>query len=407
MLAGIVRFFKSIGPGFIIASAVLGPGSVAIASRVGSEHGYALLWVVALSTICMATFASMATRFAVAQKASILQAIADNYGRWFAMIIGISSFLVAASFQFGNNLGIATAMEELTGVGSHVWPLIFTPIAMILVFWGKRVYQILERLMITMVLIMIVAFVSNLLFVRPDWVGVFHGFVPSSYAALQFGDIAAIVATTFSLVGCLYQAYLVHDRGWKRSELNTGLRDTVMGIVVLGCISALIIITAAAALFPQGISVSTAGDMALQLEALFGPFSKHIFSIGLCAAAFSSLLVNAVIGGGLLSDGLGYGRSIQDKVPRFFSALILLLGMLVAVFFKGDVVYALVLASASSLFAIPAVAVGLLMVVNNEKVMGDLVNNRRQNSVGVLGMVLTITLVAYMYYRLVTFIGQL
>ena len=407
MISALKRFLQSLGPGFIIASAVLGPGSIAIASRIGSEHGYDLVWIVVVATVCMITYASIGTRFGILNDISMLQAIADTYGRWFSILIGISSFLSCASFQFGNNLGIATGMQSLTGISHTVWPFIFTPLAMILIFWAKNIYQILEKLMMAMVLIMIIAFISNLIFVKPDMLAVFKGFLPSAFAKDQLDDIAAVVATTFALVGCVYQSYVVHDKGWTIHDLRTGTRDTVMGIGVLGTISILIMVTAGAAVHPKGITVATAGDMAMQLEALFGKFAKYIFSIGLCAAAFSSLVVNSVIGGGLLSDGLGKGRSMHEKMPRILSCFILLLGMIVAVFFRGNIVYALVLASASSIFAIPAVAVGLFLVANNKKIMKHLCNNRKQNVVAGFGFILILTMVFYLYYRIVAIIGNL
>ena len=270
MLSRLKKFLKSFGPAFILASAVLGPGSIAVASRIGSMHGYTLLWIVVVATICMATFASMSTRFGIMHENSILKTIADTYGRWFSVLIGISAFLSAASFQFGNNLGIATGMQALTGINSTVWPLIFTPLAMTMIFWAKNIYKILEKLMMAMVMIMIFAFISNLVFIKPNVFLLLKGFIPGAFSTNQFDDIVALVATTFALVGCVYQAYLVQNKGWKMSDLKTGTRDTIMGITVLGLISALIIITAAAALHPKGITVATAGDMALQLEALFG-----------------------------------------------------------------------------------------------------------------------------------------
>ncbi len=44
------------------------------------------------------------------------------------------------------------------------------------------------------------------------------------------------------------------------------------------------------------------------------------------------------MGGGLLADGLGMGRTMDEKMPKIFTSLILLTGMLVAVFFRGNVI---------------------------------------------------------------------
>jgi len=135
--------------------------------------------------------------------------------------------------------------------------------------------------------------------------------------------LAALMGTTFSLAGAMYQAYLVQNKHWNISNLKRGQLDTYTGIFFLALISALVIITSAAVLHPFGIKVNSTADMALQLEAIFGNYAKIIFSLGLCAAVFSSLVVNAVLGGGLLADGFRLGRTMDEKVSKLFTTLIL------------------------------------------------------------------------------------
>jgi Mn2+/Fe2+ NRAMP family transporter len=407
MFDKIKETIKSLGPGFIIASVVLGPGSIAVASRIGSERGYAFLWVIVLAAISMVVYTSMAVRFGVTNNQSILQSIAGKYGRWFAVLIGISSFLSASSFQFGNNLGIGIGMHGITGIDERVWPIVFTLMAVVLLFWAKNLYKVLEKLMMVLVMVMILAFFINLLLTKPDVGQLAKGFLPLSLKMEHLDIIAALVATTFAMNGAIYQSYLAQDKGWKIANLKRGLNDTYMGIFFLALISILIIITSAAALHPMGITVNSAADMALQLEALFGSYAKIIFSLGLCAAAFSSLMVNAVIGGGLLSDGLGLGRTMNEKMPKIFTAIILVLGMLVALFFKGDVIYALILAQASSILAVPLIAIGMYLILNNKNVMGKFKNNTRQNIFAILGFVLISIIVYFMYAKLGAFIGAI
>ena len=407
MLKRIKEVFKSIGPGFIIAAVVLGPGSITVASRIGSEHGYAFLWVIALAAVFMVIYTSMGVRFGICNRKSILQTIADNYGRWFAVMIGISAFLSATSFQFGNNLGIGIGMEGITGIDERIWPLIFTPFAMVVIFWAKNLYKVLEKLMMVLVMIMILAFLFNLLLTKPDVSSLAKGFVPLSFSLENMDVVAALMATTFAVVGAIYQSYLAQNKNWKISNLKRGLNDTYMGIFLLAFISALIIITSAAALHPFGIKVNSAADMALQLEALFGGYAKIVFSLGLCAAAFSSLIVNSVMGGGLLADGLGLGHSMNEKMPKIFTAIILFIGMVIAVFFRGNVIYALIMAQASSILAVPLIALGMYLILNNKKVMGKYKNNAFQNVLAIFGFIIISIMVYFMYSRLTTFIGSL
>ncbi len=400
MYKKIKNIFRSIGPGLIIASVVLGPGSITVASRIGSEYGYAFLWVIVLATVFMITYTSMSARFGVVNSDSILQSIADNYGRWFALLIGISAFLSTSSFQFGNNLGIGIGMQGITGINERVWPLIFTPMGIILIFWAKNLYKVLENLMKFMVMIMIIAFFINLILTKPEIAPLARGLVPSRFSMDSLHVVSALMGTSFALAAALYQSYLAQDKGWKKENLKRSLKDTYIGIFFLALISATILITSAAALHPRGILVNSAADMALQMEALFGVYAKVIFSVGLCAAAFSSMMVNSVIGGGLLADGLGLSRSMNDPRTKVFIIAILLIGMLVAIFFRGNVIYALIMAQASTMLTVPLIAVGLFLVLNNKKVMGEYRNNTMQNIIAVAGFLVVSIMVYFMYQNI-------
>jgi Mn2+/Fe2+ NRAMP family transporter len=254
--------------------------------------------------------------------------------------------------------------------------------------------------MLILVSIMIVSFLANLIFAGPSLKQAAEGFVPSAFPGQALGVIAAIVGTTFALNACLYQAYLVQNKGWKKAEYQLGMRDAIVGITMLAAISILITMTSAAVIHPRGIQVSNAADMAIQLEVLLGKFAKMIFSVGLLAAAFSSLVVNSVIAGGLLSDGLGLGRAMQERAPKLFTIAALLIGMLVAVFFKGNVVYALVLAQGATLLGAPAIAIGLLLLLNNKKVMGEYRNSWWHNALASIGLMLLVLVVYQIVVRL-------
>ncbi len=355
----------------------------------------------------MVVYTAMGARFGVTHNQSILQAISDKYGRWFAVLIGISAFLTSSSFQFGNNLGIGIGMFGITGIEENVWPIIFTSLAIILIFWTKNLYKMLEKIMLFMVLIMILAFIFNVFLVKPNVVSTLEGFLPISFSSEYFNEIIALVGTTFVLTASLFHSYLVQDKGWKIENLKDSLRDTNSGILILGLISALIIITSASALYPKGIEVNSAADMAIQLELLFGSYAKIIFSIGLCAAAFSSLLVNSIMSGCLLSDGLGLGRSMDEKYPKIFTLLTLLVGMSVAVFFKGDIIYALIMAQASSILCVPLIAIGMFLIANDKDIMGDYKNSRLQNWLAAFGFILISVMVYFLYSKLINIFSEL
>lgn len=424
MIRWLTRRFAVFGPGIIIASVALGPGSVTTASSIGADYGYSLVWVVVLSAAAMMMYTAMGARFGATQERSFLGVVAASYGRWPAVLIGGASFLMSASFQFGNNLGVATAITAITrvpefhlellrdGAGepivvagsmTQVWPFVFTGTALLFVLFAHNLYNVVERLMSVLVLVMIAAFFANLVVARPDLAEAARGLVPSVPSGDRVVErMAAMVGTTFVLHACMYQAYFVQAKGWKLDDVRRSVRDSIAGITVLGTISVLIMMTSAAVLRPRGIQITSAADMALQLDQLFGPYSRVIFSLGLWAAAFSSIPVNAIIGGGLLADGLGLGRTMNQGWPRFFAIVIMIAGMLIAAFFPPEnIARTLVLAQAATLLAVPAVAVGMFLVLNNRKVMGVHANRPMQNVVAVFGLALILVMSYATYGKLV------
>ncbi|HDY88553.1 MAG TPA: divalent metal cation transporter [bacterium] len=387
------KIFSIIGPGFITASVCIGPGSISTNSKIGAYYGLHLVWVLVAAVVSMVIFTVMATRFGVVSKKSILQEVSERYGRWLAVWLGISAYFMSAGFEFGNNLGIATAMNTLTGIPENIWPFVFCGIAIYIIFTSSNIYKVLERIMIVLVAVMITAFATNLFFIKPGGTEIFSTLLPG----LPDGSIteaAALAGTTFCINASLYQAYLVQDKGWTKKNYKKSINDTIAGIVVLGFISLIIMVTAAFSLHSGinshdiVITLRTAGDMAVQLEKLFGSLAKYIFCFGLFAASFSSLVVNSFLGGGLLTDSFGWGGSTKNFRTKISATVIMLIGMTIAVFFRGNIVNALVFAQASTIFGFPAFALILMLVLNNKQIMGDYVNKWWENVLASFGIAL-------------------
>jgi Mn2+/Fe2+ NRAMP family transporter len=381
---------RRLGPGLITASVVLGPGSIVAASRAGAEGGYRLLWLMALSGLFMAVYTSMGARLGCALPTTPLAYVAERAGRWLAVLAGLSAFFVTAGFQFGNNMGVAFAVSGMTGLPAWIWPLVFTVAALVFLFAARRVYVALERLMMALVAVMIVAFFANLFWTGLNLPRLTSGFVPR----LEADDTLiarSMLATTFSSVAAFYQAYLVRAKEWGREEAFDAIRDAWVGIAILGLISAAILAGAAETLFGTGQAFSDVGQLALVLKGLLGPAANVVFCFGLGAAAFSSFIVNALIGGALMADGLGLDSSIGSRPTKGLSAAIMLIGCIVAIvtFAVGSgqaTTTSLLIAQASTLVAAPLCAVILLVLSSRKALMGDLRNGVLSILFGLAGL---------------------
>ncbi len=346
---------RSIGPAIIVASVVMGPGSIVVSSRVGCDFAYELVWLVVLAVVLMIGMTALAAHLGATMEHTPCEELARRAGRPLAVVVGLVLFLVVACFQFSNNVAVVLAVEPYAGKGD-VWPLVLLGAINLLVlavlFGFRRLYRPIEIMMKVLVGVMMLGFLGNLVFASPELSKILAGLWPSLpdrlHGALlprQIGGeivdpilpVQALIGTTFSVSGAFYQAYLVREKGWTRADLGRGLFDSVVGISVLAFLTLTVMVTAATVLHGRvdGRDLGHAADVARQLEPLFGSTATLLFSLGLLAGAFSSFLVNVMIGGAVLSDGVGLGGSMDRPGPKVFTAIALVSGMGVAMAVVG------------------------------------------------------------------------
>ncbi len=405
MLTGVKNLVRNLGPGLIVAAVVLGPGSISAISASGSVMGTRLLWLVAVSGAFMMTYTMLAAKFGVFSEKSFLAMLAERYGRWLSVVIGVCAFIVCSGFQSGNNIGLGIALNAILGGPIWLWACGFTVLAIVFMFVFQSLYQALEKLMMALVVLMILAFVSNLVAAGPDPVQVAKGFnpFPLGFPSKHLIKVTAIVATSFSVIGALFQCYLVQEKNWGPSQVGQGLRDSAVGILALTLISMVVMVTSATVLATRGIEVNNAGDMAVQLEPLLGRSAKWLFCLGLWGASFSSFLGNAICGGTLLSDGLGLGGRIGSRPAKVIATVIMLIGTTVAVLsskFAISPVKVIIVAQAVTVITVPLACFMLFWIYNKKEAMGGTTPRWWVNLLAVLGLITVCVLAVITVLRL-------
>ena len=397
------RWLRSVGPGLVTACVVIGPGSILTSSKVGATHGYAMSWVVIVSVLCMMVYMTLGAKLGVVTGMSAGDLVTREAGRWLAALIGTGAFFMSAAWQFGNNLGVHSALGAY--VDGNYWIILFNAVAIAFLFSFKDLYKALERLMSVFVGLMLLAFLINLCFARPNLGELASGFIPR--AEIKSADdvlpLLGLVGTTFVITAAFYQSYLVRFKGWKLDQLKNGLVDARVGSVLMAVITLMIMSNAAAVFYGKidGNALGHVNDVAAQLESAFGRKGRALFCIGLFSAAYSSFLVNSMIGGFIMADGLGLGDKPNELWPRIFTVGVLLTGMCVAlvnIVKDWNPVPAIVAAQAVTVLAAPLLAGTLWWLTGHRKVMGDNRNGTAMNLAAGIGFVLLLG----MAYRLVS-----
>lgn len=384
------KILLSLAPGIITAALVFGPSKMTITSKLGAQYGYNLLWIVAIAIFFMTVFTTLGARIGVATKQSLLSTIRQKWGKKAAIAIGLGVFCVSTSFQAGNSIGVGIAIAEMNGTSPFIWIIVFNLFGISLLFF-RKFYKVLEKFMIFLVALMLFSFVTTLFFVKPDLTEIAGGFIPS----LPIGSLGLVIAFTascFSIVGAFYQSYLVQERIKVNPEIKETNRNSIIGIIILGLMSAIVMICAAAVLNKQGIAVTSASDMAKALEPLFGSYASTLFLIGLFGASFSSLIGNAAVGGTLLGDAFGYGSDLNLKPVRGMIALVMIFGAVIAITFGKLPLELIVFAQSITIFLVPFIGIAMYVISNDEKIMGTYKNSPAVRIIGIFGILLLVFL---------------
>ena len=164
---GGLDIFKYIGPGLLVTVGFIDPGNWASNFAAGSEFGYALLWVVTLSTIMLIILQHNVAHLGIVTGLCLSEAATIHTPKWISRPILGSAVLASISTSLAEILGGAIALEMLFHI-PIVWGAILTTI-LVLIMLFSNTYKRIERLIIAFVSIIGLSFLYELFLVDIDW----------------------------------------------------------------------------------------------------------------------------------------------------------------------------------------------------------------------------------------------
>ena len=137
---------KKIGPGFLIAAAFIGPGTVTACVLAGNQYGNQLLWALLFSLIATLVLQEMSARLGLVSGMGLTDALRSSLSsplfRKFLLILVAFSILIGNTAYEAGNLGGATlGLEVLLGTDyAAYYPLLVGAIAFGILWWGNLRY---------------------------------------------------------------------------------------------------------------------------------------------------------------------------------------------------------------------------------------------------------------------------
>ncbi|RKY86642.1 divalent metal cation transporter, partial [candidate division KSB1 bacterium] len=373
------------GPGTVIAAAFIGPGTVTTCSVAGLKFGYSLLWAMMFSVFATIILQEMSSRLGLIGQIGLGTAIRKKYvsriEKLLMMILVISALGIGcAAYESGNISGAALGIEAITGMPVNILSLFVGILAFLLLWRGK--YKIIESFLVSLVVIMGFTFIIASIVIKPDFSGIIKGLVPAFDKDSLYVSIG-LIGTTVVPYNIFLHASIVRNK-WKNPEsLNDCRKDLIFSIILGGIISSAIIVTSAEAFFGSGIKFENAGQMAVQLQPLLGTWSKWFFATGLFAAGVSSAITAPLAASFAISEILGWSTNLKSIKLRFIWIVVLLTGVVFSVIgFKP--IPLILFAQVTNGLLLSVIAVVLILVVNDKKLLRENANSKIQNLFGII-----------------------
>ncbi|MET6990746.1 Nramp family divalent metal transporter [Sediminicola arcticus] len=384
--------FKNIGPGVLVAAAFIGPGTVTACTLAGVQFGFSLLWAMLLSIVATIVLQEMSARLGIITQKGLADVIKEQIQipLFRNLVIGIilGAIVIGNTAYEGGNIGGATlGLEAIFGSGYIAYyPFIVGAIAFCLLYFGN--YKILEKVLVTLVIIMSLSFLLTAIITKPNILEVLKGMLVPSMPENSIFTLIALVGTTVVPYNLFLHASLVSEKWKSKEDLKAARKDTFISITLGGFVSMAIII--AATTIPKG-DVSSVLDLAKGLEPLYGNGARYFMGIGLFAAGITSAITAPLAAAYVVNSCFGWKAGLKDLKFKLVWMAIIVLGVL-SLTFGITPLEIIQFAQVTNGILLPVIAIFLLWVANKVALMGSYKNSRLQNVLAIFIILLVIVL---------------
>ncbi|MEO0591046.1 MAG: Nramp family divalent metal transporter [Pseudomonadota bacterium] len=378
---------KTIGPGAMVTAAFIGPGTVTACTLAGANFGYALLWALLFATLATIALQEMSARLGLVTRqglgANLASLLAVSPLRWPLIgLVGVALYAGNSAYEAGNLSGAALGIEAIAGEGDGVFPLAVAAIAALaagLLLAGS--YQLIERVLLALVALMMLAFVATFAISGPDVAALAAGLFTPVIPDEALLTVIALIGTTIVPYNLFLHASAVARKSGALGDLAAVRADTAISIGIGGLIAILIASTAAASLFAAGIAVESAGDMARQFEPLFGTYSRYLLGLGLFAAGLTSAITAPLATAFAMTEVLRLESGPKSFGFRLIALSVIAIGagLSLAGIRPVEVILAAQLANG---LLLPILAAFLLYAMNQSALLGRYRNGWLANAAG-------------------------
>ena len=301
------KMLRFAGPGLLISVGYMDPGNWATDIQAGAKYGYALLWMVVISSIAGMLLQTLSLRLGLVAQKDLARACRDHYSRPVSLMLWLMAELAIIACDVAEVLGSALALHLLFGL-SLISGIIITAFDMLIVLGLKgHGFRQVEAIILGLIVTIAACFTVELILVGPDLVAMSKGLVPDLATLrdpqgifLAIGILGATVMPhNLYLHSSIVQTrHIAKDEASKRDALKLSTIDAIVSLSFALLVNAAILTLAASAFHFSGHHEVTEIQDAYHLldPVVGGTLASVLFGIALLASGQSSTFTGTIAG---------------------------------------------------------------------------------------------------------------
>ena len=373
----IAVFLSSIGPGLFLIGYNIGTGSITTMAKAGANFGMTLFWALFLS--CVFTYILMVAygKVTIVTGKTALKNFREHFRAGTALSAYI--FIAVVTGELLAIMGVMGIVVDLLAEGLRILgfglvsKVVITAVlimAMYLLLWFGK-YTSFEKVMTFFVTLMGICFFVVFFMLKPDFMAIVKGMMPTiPRQEGSFGLVAAMAGTTCSAALFVVRSTVVAEKGWSIGDLKTEKRDSFISATMMLLLSGVIMAVAAGTLHVMGLSLNNTLEMIRLFEPLGGKAAALILITGVVGAGLSTVFPIILIAPWLYCDFAGKPRNIKSPLFRVLGLAGIICGS-GFLFIRETPPALMIFSQAFQACILPAVAIPILVVIGNKKIMGN------------------------------------
>ena len=379
-VSGGLEIFKYIGPGLLVTVGFIDPGNWASNLAAGAEYGYALLWMVTLSTVMLIVLQHNVAHLGIATGLCLAEAASVHLRPRYSKPILLTAMLASVSTSLAELLGGAIALQMLFGVPVRIGAALVLAFVLIMLFTNS--YRLIEKWIIAFVSIIGLSFIYELSLVTIDWPEAAVAWVTPSFPEGSMVIVMSVLGAVVMPHNLFLHSEVIQSRKWNLSDERTIRRqlryeyvDTIFSMLVGWAINSAMILLAAATFFVSRTPVSELQQADSLLRPLLGSHATVVFAVALLLAGIASTITSGMAAGTIFAGMFREPYDRKDPHSRFGVALSLVAAFVVIIVisdpFKG-----LIYSQMALSIQLPFTVFLQVRLTSSEKVMGKFRKSR-------------------------------